>query len=836
MDPLIGRNRFGGERKYHFESAQKGILTKVIYPTGGSTVFNYEPNKTQLDYAYLLKKDSISALIDTSTISGQEVYSDTFYVDKGWKELHVHGWCDWASDSVSVFVNGVYIDLPDAYKVFAFLLNGNDDVVWTGSILPGENFTDGNFDLALPSGFYRWKLVADRPRLKAKIVAERWWREIDRSSTGGIAGVRIKSISDFANTGDESNKREFIYGSWGDSSNTNSSGKGLVTALNHGSEVDWVRSWTDDGPNGHPALGGYNTISSNSVLSTFLTDNSTVVYDKVIELNTVSNGSKNNGGTEHEFYYQAKQNALPFAFSWNIGPNEIYPRVMPSLPAGTSRLNNDFHSGREKATRKFSYIQKHGARQILEEQFSYYSVDTPSLIIDTFFIAKWTGIIDDIINFRDYVVYDIYRTWRYFGFLKLDSTVQKIYSEPANLVNTVKFKNYSTQVFRPREVESRNSMAETKRILRDYAGDMPANTPINSGMRQKNMMDILLEEFQYKGLNTQLSHKQVDYNNQFADTAMFLPAVIKTSLSSSPDVTELTYNSYDDKGNLLQYTGRDGVINSIIWGYNKSYPVAKIVGKSHTDCSAVLNPSVINNPASDNELRTELNKLRTLLTGSHFVSTSTYSTLIGVTSETDPRGRTTYYSYDHFNRLSLIRDHDNNILKKVCYNYSGQVEECGIDCSNTSANWQNTSSPLTCEMVNNVNTGYQLQEQQDLNPCSVTYTGFRTVQAGVNGTACPATECLNITYDMQISSSGYTAVYTNTATSYVYTFSITSESAGTLGCIPAGNYNLTISKSGGTIPLYISTGCMSVSGTSGTFINMTVSSSACNILEIYLDL
>ncbi|MET0395005.1 MAG: DUF5977 domain-containing protein [Chitinophagaceae bacterium] len=53
-----------------------------------------------------------------------------------------------------------------------------------------------------------------------------------------------------------------------------------------------------------------------------------------------------------------------------------------------------------------------------------------------------------------------------------------------------------------------------------------------------------------------------------------------------------------------------------------------------------------------------------------------YEPLIGITSQSDANGRVVYYDYDGLDRLKLVRDQDGNVLRKVCYNYLGQPENC----------------------------------------------------------------------------------------------------------------------------------------------------------------
>jgi Family of unknown function (DUF5977) len=55
------------------------------------------------------------------------------------------------------------------------------------------------------------------------------------------------------------------------------------------------------------------------------------------------------------------------------------------------------------------------------------------------------------------------------------------------------------------------------------------------------------------------------------------------------------------------------------------------------------------------------------------MNTYTYDPLKGMTSQWDLNNKVFYYEYDALGRLKLVKDQDKNILKRIDYNYAGQV-------------------------------------------------------------------------------------------------------------------------------------------------------------------
>lgn len=152
------------------------------------------------------------------------------------------------------------------------------------------------------------------------------------------------------------------------------------------------------------------------------------------------------------------------------------------------------------------------------------------------------------------------------------------------------------------------------------------------------------------------------------------PAQLKKQAGNNPEQSYQTYTSYDSDGNLKEMSEVAGGVKVVyLWGYNGRFPVAKITGSTYDVVVSYINPTILKDPASDQQLRDELNKIRVNLAGEAMVNTFTYAPLIGITSETDGAGVTKYYEYDGLGRLKMIKDKDGKILQLFDYQYSQSI-------------------------------------------------------------------------------------------------------------------------------------------------------------------
>ena len=289
----------------------------------------------------------------------------------------------------------------------------------------------------------------------------------------------------------------------------------------------------------------------------------------------------------------------------------------------------------------------------------------------------------------------------YYGSLDdLGSLTYEIMKEPIGTSNMVKeekiqyfngqanVKNITKNDYNSRDylIEKKitYSTGEQEKTNYKYAHEKGNQKLINA-----NMIGIPLETIVTKKIDSLdsgkiISHLETLYEN---NNHKFPTSIRKFNLQTSLPLEEITYDRYDSKGNLLQYTLKNGITTLIIWGYNQTQPIAKLEGLDYglpidtytVDIVAFSNidaspPQQTTPQQSEQNLIDKLDEFRkkTELSG-YQITTYTYDPLIGVRSITPPSGIREYYFYDTANRLEFIKTKDEagnfKILKEFKYNY-----------------------------------------------------------------------------------------------------------------------------------------------------------------------
>lgn len=183
-----------------------------------------------------------------------------------------------------------------------------------------------------------------------------------------------------------------------------------------------------------------------------------------------------------------------------------------------------------------------------------------------------------------------------------------------------------------------------------------------------------------------ISTQRTDYKD--GTYCFSLPVSSSTSVGNAPLETRAKY-TYDGECNVRSVT-IDGKETVYIWSYKSQYPIAKIDGLSFEEVRNAIG-QIENSqypkemPIADRGLteiskimrETDINKINTFITeirkkvNEHggYITTYTYRPFVGITSEKQPNDNTIYYEYDSFGRLKNIKNNSNKIIKTYDYHY-----------------------------------------------------------------------------------------------------------------------------------------------------------------------
>lgn len=383
--------------------------------------------------------------------------------------------------------------------------------------------------------------------------------------------------------------------------------------------------------------------------------------------------NSNDGGLALELMYPGNMQV------GEIGPASISGThlgfsLQPYPPMSRTEANLDYYRGKKKSETYFSTLGK----KIKQTLFEY------KVFRDD----------DELVYGLVYKNYDAlcakttrqgWFSWAKYHYItnaeaQINKVINREFSQndEKNFVETIENFYYdhhpnNSLLTRKSLIESRGSVITTK-IYYPYGAESLTFPYRNELLDQHRLSEPLKQEVKKDG---QLLAVKQNEQGSFSG-GMILHKKLLTAKSNNTLEEETVIDFRDEYGNIIQYTTKDGVPHVILWDYNKVYPVmtidnvtySQVVNSYQKNYSETLAEEIAHESEST-MLRWQLN-LRKCLEKDQIntkIISYTYDPLIGVTSITDVKGYTTYYEYDSFSRLRLIKDHNGNILIENRYAY-----------------------------------------------------------------------------------------------------------------------------------------------------------------------
>lgn len=218
-----------------------------------------------------------------------------------------------------------------------------------------------------------------------------------------------------------------------------------------------------------------------------------------------------------------------------------------------------------------------------------------------------------------------------------ENTTSTIYPSP---IYNAGINSFEKTYFQPEYIVTTNSQKE--QVKKEIKYPYNFNSQPYIALTNANIISTPIEE------KTILKNRQVSKKTTNYDTfgSFILPKnVITQRLSTDALFNEITFNTYNEIGNITSYTERNGIITNI------DYFGSNDIGKINLVKSKTVNGD-----------------------GLIQVNQYDYLPLVGLIRIIQPNGLQNTYEYDSFYRLKAIKDDKGNILKSYKYNYVTQQQ------------------------------------------------------------------------------------------------------------------------------------------------------------------
>lgn len=723
---LIGRST-GADRNPDSVYMQSGSLNRIIYPTGGRSVFEYEPHTDRVT------ENIITYVKDTATVQfgssiGDEVVP--FYLDSGATDVTI-SW-NLSPYNYDDYVTGYITDGADENTLYKSMVNNS----------AYEQDISGQLTTAHS---YKLKISRTNPGDVGYITLT-WTAPVVTTVTHDkivLGGLRIKSIKNYSDSLQLASTKQYRYNWLNDTLRSS-------IVMPAGSDIFYNTSYQTLNSNPESGICGYNVVSSSTVPLIGNGIDNMFGYRQVVEFNSSNNL---NGRTIYKYSAGAGDLNITSQFSfngdWCMG--HLLEKTDQKYNVSTSGFENVHKQVNQYGSPFGPYCSVNGDSCRANQYFMYdyrLSIAKPEVSFQTplgpfaypaeFNVEKYHTIsaVVQLLKTEDI-------TYGPDGTDSLKTVSNYYYDDPHhNFPTKVDFVNSKNQLVR-----------KENKYAFDFASSGSPNI-YNEMVDQNIVSPVIQETTSNVSLSAELAKKKTAYlkwHDRF-----ILPYQTLSSLNGATLQADLSINLYDTTGNIKQFTGRENVATSFLWDYHLGYPIAQVIGADSASIaytsfeadgsgnwsgvSAVYVDSATRGVTGQryyNQSGFSFSKpllsssayysvtywskngsysvsgtqtgyphtLNTVTIGSNtwtlyehlvtgqstitvsgsgavdelrlhpqtaMMTTYTYMPLVGIGSQCDPSNHIMYYEYDDFGRLKAVRDQHNNILKKNDYRYASQ--------------------------------------------------------------------------------------------------------------------------------------------------------------------
>lgn len=670
-------NIAGADRFSRSKYMQAAMLTKVVYPTGGYTTYEYEPNSIPSDFTltekYIDKKydESYNASFSWDNRNGasQGNQAVTFELkEKTTFDIYLRCQGDLINNKkmklqLQKWLSDTKLESERYFEVTCMCSTGFT-LMNSKELQDLQELSEGKYTLRIipPSASGSSSSSSNQTVGWGVVCQLKGWHKSTLSNNGyamTIGGLRVKKISNFDNDNKPINYTTYNY--------NDDKGKTSGILLNRIETIDYTSysNMTSGLTPGVHSVVVYTMNTGHSRMPTFYASCTPgiVGYSRVTKSKFNANGSleksvitsyENNGPTNLYGidYYEHLDDG-------HIKSQDIYDKTGKII----SKIEN-----------KYIRTRIHYATNLVATA-SCINANGPRGYNGAVKVLRYPYILSRS---------------------ELDKNITTEYCKDGKTVITTKKYSYNDKNHQASQIDEYRSKNEkdaqdgislTNQIQRTRikysVDDDKCKVMVNSYHRLNDVVEtkkILVEN----GKENCVSTQRTAYNGG----PYSLPISSSISMGNASLENRAQY-TYDGDFNVRSVT-IDGKETVYIWSYNSQYPIAKIEGLTfetvrnsigqieNSQYSSQMSIGDKGMKAIDEMTReTDTNKIKTFITTLRtkvnelggYITTYTYKPLVGMLSETQPNGNTVYYEYDAFGRLKNVKDNNKKTVKSYEYNY-----------------------------------------------------------------------------------------------------------------------------------------------------------------------